>query len=235
MTRAPATDPMAADRRRALELVPVSRETIRRLEIYVDRLRRWQAIKNLVAPSTLDQIWTRHVADSAQIVAYAPPSARRWVDLGSGAGFPGLVVGIMLADQAGTCVHLIESNARKCAFLRDVIRATSAAAEVHNGSIEEVLPTLKDVDVITARALAPLPVLLEMGKLPLSRGASAIFLKSEGEAEFAAIGNEFGRRSIEFSRTSDKGRILVIRPVSRTGADPDSSNDSASSQEGSRT
>ena len=234
MTPTRASDPLAADRQRALKLVPVSRETERRLDIYVERLRRWQAIKNLVAPSTLNEIWTRHVADSAQIVAFAPPSARIWADLGTGAGFPGLVVGIMLADQTATCVHLIESNARKCAFLRDVIRATSAAAEVHNGRIEEVLPTLKDVDVITARALAPLPALLEMGKLPLSRGASAIFLKSEGDAESAVIGGDLGRCSIELSRTSDKGRILVIRPVSHTGAELRSSNVSSSRQEGSR-
>ena len=224
----------ADDKRRALDLVPVSRETEQRLEVYVDRLRRWQAIKNLVAPSTLDQIWTRHVADSAQVLALAPPGARRWADLGSGAGFPGLVLGIMLAAEPDARVHLIESNARKCAFLRDVILATSAAAEVHNGRIEDVLPTLKDVDVITARALAPLPVLLELGKLPLSRGASAIFLKSKAEAEYAALGDGIGRLRLEPSRTSDKGRIVVIRPVSHTDIGAGLPHESASNQEGSR-
>lgn len=89
------------DRRRALALVPVSRETEERLAIYVDLLRRWQTIKNLVAPSTLPHLWTRHVADCAQIVPLAGPGARRWVDFGSGAGLPGLVVAMVLHDQIG--------------------------------------------------------------------------------------------------------------------------------------
>ncbi|HEX4766088.1 MAG TPA: RsmG family class I SAM-dependent methyltransferase, partial [Lichenihabitans sp.] len=91
---------MEADRRQALALVPVSRETEERLALYVALLRRWQRIKNLVGPSTLDRVWTRHIADSAQLVALMP-DRRRWLDMGSGAGFPGLVVAILLCDTPG--------------------------------------------------------------------------------------------------------------------------------------
>ena len=106
---------------------PVSRETERRFALYAELLTRWQRVKNLVAPSTLSEIWTRHIADSAQILALAP-QARRWADLGSGAGFPGLVVAISLADTKGVEVHLVEANARKCAFLREVARECGAPA-----------------------------------------------------------------------------------------------------------
>ena len=99
------------DRRRGLRLVPVSRETEARLEFLVDGLRRWQGVKNLVGPSALDEVWTRHVADSAQLLALAP-EARRWADLGAGAGFPGLVIAIQLVGRPGAAVHLIEANAR---------------------------------------------------------------------------------------------------------------------------
>ncbi len=177
----PTSDPdRSADRKRALHLVPVSRETEQRLALYADLLTRWQRVKNLVAPSTLPATWTRHIADSAQILALAP-RARRWVDLGSGAGFPGLVVAICLADTADAEVNLIEANARKCAFLREVTRACGAPATVHNGRIEDIVPNLKSIDVVTARALAPLPRLVEMGRILIQDGATALFLKSQAE------------------------------------------------------
>ena len=203
------------DRHAALELVPVSRETESRLALYVDLLRRWQAIKNLVGPSTLAQAWTRHIADSAQIVALAP-HALIWADLGSGAGLPGLVVAILQRDRPGTLIHLIESNGRKCAFLREAVRATGVPALVHHGRVEDVLPGLEHVDVLTSRALAPLPALIEMGKIPLARGASAIFLKSEGEIGVTDLSGTPGQVSIVPSKTSPDGRIVLIGPA-RTG------------------
>ena len=118
------------------DIVPVSRETAERLAAYVALLRKWQRAENLIAPSTLPAIWRRHVADSAQLVALFP-EARRWLDLGSGAGFPGLVVAILGAEHADTAVHLVESNRKKCAFLRQAIRETGAPAIVHEGRIEE--------------------------------------------------------------------------------------------------
>jgi 16S rRNA (guanine527-N7)-methyltransferase len=200
----------AADRRRALVLVPVSRETEARLATYAELLRRWQTIKNLVGPSTLPEIWTRHFADSAQVLALAP-EALTWADMGSGAGFPGLVLAIMLAETAGAGVHLVDSNARKCAFLREVARSCGAPAVVHNGRAEDVLPTLNPVDVVTARALAPLPRLIEMGQDQFGRGATGIFLKSLGEtADDELPGAVWETRMVQ-SRTSLDGRIVVLR------------------------
>ncbi len=173
-----------ADRQAALSIVPVSRETEERLATFADRLRTWQRIKNLVASSTLETLWTRHIADSAQLLALAP-EARRWVDLGSGAGLPGLVIAIMLADVADARVHLIESNARKCAFLRDAIRSTGAAARVYNGRVDEVLPGLQDeaIDVVTSRALAPVVHLVRVSRTLLDTTATGLFLTGEMDSD----------------------------------------------------
>ena len=130
MSRPPAdplADQLADDRRAALRLVPVSRETEDRLATFVELLDRWRHKINLISNSTFPSVWTRHIADSAQLMALAP-QAKRWVDMGSGAGFPGLVIAIQLADVPGAIVHCIESDGRKCAFLREAARATGAAA-----------------------------------------------------------------------------------------------------------
>lgn len=202
--------PSFDDRRRALSLVPVSRETEERFAIYADLLVRWQKIKNLVSPATLAEVWTRHLADSAQIVPLMP-DALRWVDVGSGAGFPGLVVAILLADRTGAHVDLVEANSRKCAFLREVARACGAPATIHDARIADVLPTLKSVDVLTARALAPLPDLIEMGRILVDGGTTAIFLKSQGEiADSVDVGPDYTSRVLP-SVTSPDGRILVLR------------------------
>ncbi len=157
----------------------VSRETAERLATYVERLQAWQRIKNLVAPSTLDKVWTRHIADSAQLLDLAP-AARHWVDLGTGAGLPGLVIAILLTGREGARVDLVESNARKCAFLREVVRETRAPAIVHAGRIEAVLPGLEGrPDVVTSRALAPLAVLVDMSRTLLDCGATGLFLTGE--------------------------------------------------------
>ena len=147
----------------------VSRETRTRLAVYRRLLIAWQARINLVAPSTLEDAWRRHFLDSAQLVALAPPRPRRWIDLGSGAGFPGLVAAILLAPASPqTEVCLVESDARKCAFLRAVIAETGLAA---TGLAVRVLTMRADraatvlgagPAVISARALAPLPRLLEL-------------------------------------------------------------------------
>ena len=144
----------------------VSRETIGRLEVYASVLQRWQKTINLVAPSTVGDVWHRHFADSAQVLALAPAGPLRWLDLGSGGGFPGLVIGLMLAERPGSAVTLIESDARKCAFLREVVRQTGLGAllrvDILTGRIELAANTSKVgvVDVISARALAPLDRLL---------------------------------------------------------------------------
>ena len=200
------------DRRRALDIVPVSRETEARLGVYVDLLRKWQRVKNLVAPSTLGEVWMRHVADSAQLIGLAP-AARTWVDLGSGAGFPGLVIAIELAGRPHSTVHLIESDQGKCAFLREVIRATQAPAIVHAGRIEAVVPALSAVDAVTARALAPLPRLLKYAEILLMRGAVGVFPK--GRTVDAELTEPSAKRKFRLdlipSRTDPHGRIVMVR------------------------
>jgi 16S rRNA (guanine527-N7)-methyltransferase len=182
-----------------------------RLTVFEQILLKWQPKMNLVAPSTLKSIRTRHVEDSLQ-VADICPAARRWVDLGSGAGFPGLVTALRLRGESGAMVHLIESDHRKCAFLREVSRETQAPVEVHRGRIEDVLPILPDVDAISARALASLAILVEMTAERLEKGALGIFLKGQD------VGSELTEMPIYssltirlvVSRTDPLGRIVLL-------------------------
>ncbi|MFY9972580.1 MAG: 16S rRNA (guanine(527)-N(7))-methyltransferase RsmG [Roseiarcus sp.] len=163
------------DRATALRLVPVSRETEERLALFVDLLARWRTATNLISETTFASVWTRHVADSAQLLAFAP-GASRWVDMGSGAGFPGLVIAIQLAGVPGAVVHCIESDRRKCAFLREAARATAAPAQIHAMRVEAVDPAkLGPVDAVTARAFAPLPLTLKLATVWLDEGATGIF------------------------------------------------------------
>lgn len=157
----------------------VSRETYDRFSIYVELLKRWQKMINLVAPSTLEHAWLRHVLDSSQIFDLAP-DARVWVDLGSGAGFPGLITAIHLTHLGAGNVSLIESDKRKCAFLREVIRETGARADVFNARIEDAVPKLtSDVEIVSARALASLGALLQLSDSLMVKGARALFLKGK--------------------------------------------------------
>lgn len=143
-------------------LFGVSRETIDRLVTYEAILRRWQRTINLVAPSTVDDVWHRHFADSTQIWSYRPADARRWLDLGSGAGFPGLVLAIVAAETGGTAHMLVESDSRKAAFLREVARETGVAVDILCTRIEnpETRAKVGEPHCVTARAVAPLPRLL---------------------------------------------------------------------------
>jgi 16S rRNA (guanine527-N7)-methyltransferase len=165
-------------------LTPVSRETEARLDRYLDLLRQWQVKTNLVSSSTLPHLWTRHVADSLQLLRLAP-GARIWVDLGSGAGFPGLVLACALAETPGARVHLVERNLKKAAFLREALRITSAPGIVHAAGIEDIVDRLEGpIDCVTARALAPLHQLIGMAEPLVRRGAKTLFLKGQDvEAE----------------------------------------------------
>ncbi|MGP9820301.1 16S rRNA (guanine(527)-N(7))-methyltransferase RsmG [Salinarimonas sp. NSM] len=205
----------------ALAAYSVSRETRARLEILVAELRRWQPVKNLVGPRTLDEVWTRHVADSLQLVDLAPPGATRWVDLGSGAGFPGLVVAIALADRPGFRMDLVEANARKCAFLRHVARLAQAPVRVHDGRIEDVVSGFAGAaQVVSARALAPLDTLLGWSEELLKTGAIGLFPKGAGvESELTALAKSRTVAIEEIpSRTDSRARILRIRWLSRDDA-----------------
>jgi len=162
-----------------LRLVPVSRETEARLDAFVALLDRWRHKTNLIADSTFSSVWTRHIADSAQLIALAP-AARRWLDMGSGPGFPGLVIAIQLADVPGAIVHCIESDRKKAAFLREAARATGAAASIHPERVEAIEPeSLGPVDAVTARAFAPLRLALELARPWIERGAVAVFPRGE--------------------------------------------------------
>jgi 16S rRNA (guanine527-N7)-methyltransferase len=179
MTRASTSgDPAElhlTDRASALRLVPVSRGTEQRLAVLVDLLTRWRKATNLIAEISFASVWTRHIADSAQLLGLAPGS-KRWVDMGSGAGFPGLVIAIQLAEVPGAIVHCIESDQRKCAFLREAARATGAVAQIHPQRVDAVsADKLGPVDVVTARAFRPLPLTLELAKVWLERGAQGVF------------------------------------------------------------
>jgi 16S rRNA (guanine527-N7)-methyltransferase len=170
------------------EAFKVPRETIHALSRYAELLAHWQKSINLVAPSTLPELWSRHFADSAQLRSLAP-DVRLWLDLGSGAGFPGLVVAILQAQRPGFRMHLVEANHKKCAFLAEVARATSAPVDIHAMRIEDLAEKAQSLkpDVVSARALAPLPRLLELAEPFMGEGTKGLFLKGrETEAEIEA-------------------------------------------------
>jgi 16S rRNA (guanine527-N7)-methyltransferase len=182
------------------------------LELYEALLSRWRAKINLVAEPTLSRVWTRHFADSAQVLE-AFPSILTWADLGSGAGFPGMVLAILLKDRPGAMVHLIESDQRKAAFLRAVSRETQAPATIHVGRIEEELPSLLgQVSGVTARALAPLPRLIDWSREHLLKNAIGVFLKGEewrGELTNGDGLDSFQIRAIA-SRTNPQARLIAV-------------------------
>jgi 16S rRNA (guanine527-N7)-methyltransferase len=210
----------AADFARAFS---VSHETIERLELYARLLVQWQKAVNLIAPATVPQMWQRHFTDSAQLLKLAP-DAKIWVDLGSGGGFPALVIAIMLANQQECFVHLIESNARKCAFLSEVARQTGAPARVHNARIADAAAfgAVPAADAVTARALASLDALLELA-LPFFGTASAgLFPKGrEAGVEIADARKRWVfDLKIHPSISDAQGQILEItKPVLMRGGE----------------
>lgn len=206
-----------ADRSAALALTPVSRETEARLDRYVDLLVEWQAKTNLIAPSTLPTLWTRHVADSLQLLALAP-AARTWVDLGSGGGFPGVVLACAMAEHEGAAVHLVERNAKKAAFLREALRVTNAAGAIHLADIGDYVDSFSaPVDCITARALAPLHMLLDYVEPLMKRGAKALFLKGQDvESELTEATKYWNiNPHLHPSRTGGQGWIVELETIER--------------------
>lgn len=190
----------------------VSRETLERLTIYADLLRKWNRRINLVAPSSLSALWTRHFLDSAQLVDLAPESPANWVDLGSGGGFPGLVAAILLAEQP-TAITLVESDQRKATFLRTVVRETGIDTAVLAKRIEDVPPL--GAQVLSARALAPLPDLLHHCARHLAPGGLALLPKgarSEEEIAKALETWEFHCEKVP-SQTDDSAVILKITEI----------------------
>lgn len=192
----------------------VSRETFEKLELLERELRRWQGIKNLVGPVTIDQIWERHIVDSLQLLDLAP-DAKTWIDLGSGAGFPGLVLAIAGAER-GLKVHLVESNSRKCAFLRQIARLTGSAVTIHEARLETViLGFVGKADVVSARALAALDQLLDWTAPLLKARTIGLFPKGrdvETELTEARKKWTFEAETLP-SSTDSSARILRITSI----------------------
>jgi 16S rRNA (guanine527-N7)-methyltransferase len=192
-------------------LTGVSRETLARLEAYAALLVRWSVRLNLVGHNTVGDLWRRHFLDSAQLFWLMPEPMRRLVDIGSGAGFPGLVLAIMGAPG----VELVEADGRKCAFLREVVRITEASALVRHMRVESV--PASDCDVVTARACAPLNRLLALAERFIGPQTRCLFLKGErADAELAAA--QRGWRMTVTRRpslTDRRGLVLSLDGVAR--------------------
>lgn len=194
--------------------LPVSQETIDRLETYRRLLVEWSERMNLVGPKELELFWSRHALDCAQLLKFAP-EAKSWMDLGSGAGFPALVVASFLAGQTGAQVHLVESIGKKAKFLVAVAEEAGLPATVFNLRIEDFGAGKGRYDVVTARALAPLPRLIPYAKPILDRGAIGLFHKgADLEAELAAAKDVLNggayRADVLESISDPRGRIVRI-------------------------
>lgn len=194
----------------------VSRETLERLEAFETEFLKWSTRINLAAPSTLDALWSRHILDSAQLAALKP-DAMSWLDLGSGGGFPGAVMAILLGERPGASIELVESNHKKAAFLRSVLGSLGAPATVHIRRIEEATDVCGNAEIVTARALAPLPRLLELASPWLTAGAVGLFHKGRDyAAEVAESGDGWQFDLIEHrSKIDPASRILELSGVER--------------------
>jgi 16S rRNA (guanine527-N7)-methyltransferase len=196
-------------------LTGVSRETLGRLRVYLRLLKKWQATINLVGRRSLEDAWRRHMLDSAQLARYIPPGgdgpAPVIVDIGSGAGFPGLVLAIMGAGV----VHLVESNRRKCAFLATVARETNTEVTIQPLRVESLTPFA--ADIVTARSLAPLDQLLAFAEPLVGGEGECLFLKGKkGDEELTEAAKKWNMRVERFASDSDSsGVVLRLRQISR--------------------
>jgi 16S rRNA (guanine527-N7)-methyltransferase len=193
------------------ELVPVSRETLAHLEAYADLLVRWSARINLVGRDTLPDLWRRHILDSAQLHGFIPSSAQNLIDLGSGAGLPGLVLAILGAPG----VELVEGDSRKAAFLREAARITGAEVTIRPCRIQAVPP--HPVDIVTARACAPLDRLLDLAAPFLASDTLCLFPKGERYDEELTLARKAWTMnvSVEQSLSDRRGVVLRLQQVAR--------------------
>ena len=211
--------PQVLDAESFSRLFNVSRETMKHLLTYEQMLCKWQESINLVSTATLPDLWKRHFLDSAQLVALAPEDARLWVDLGCGGGFPGLVIAILLADRPGFHMHLVESDQRKCVFLREVARLTSAPVTVHARRIEQFTASNpfgdkgRVADVVSARALASLDKLLDWSAPLFGPSTIGLFLKGQRLPDELTLArkNWIFEEEIFPSRSDEAGAILKLR------------------------
>ena len=198
-----------------LEPYNVSRESLAKLHIYVDLLLAWQRRINLIGPSTVETVWTRHILDSVQLLPLLPASTRAIAELGSGAGLPGLV----MALAGGFEAHLYESNGKKAAFLREAIRATGAIAQVHHVRLETLKAAIDipQVQAVLARALAPMPALLDYAEPFLRRGATGLFHKGQDVDLELTEATKCWRINFSKHRSvcDSRGVILEVKEASR--------------------
>ncbi|ACM28531.1 16S rRNA (guanine(527)-N(7))-methyltransferase RsmG [Agrobacterium rhizogenes] len=199
--------------------VRVSRETQGRLQHFAELFQKWAKTINLVAPSTVDDLWRRHIADSAQIFQLHPKPAR-WVDLGSGGGFPGIITAILLAEQKDGHVDLVESNQKKAAFLRVCLRECEARGAVHAVRIEEAPKIVADCDVISARALAELDMLLDYAAPWVERNENLRLLLHKGRDYEREVHKARGRWEFDLVKhnsvvESDSVILELTRPRRR--------------------
>lgn len=206
-----AADPLTPDA--FAEACDVSRETLARLQTYVDLLQRWQKAINLVSRGSLTDVWRRHVWDSAQLMPHIPDPAAPILDIGSGAGFPGLILAILGAEN----VTLVDSDARKGTFLREVARQTGAPATVLTGRVEAMADEIERPAVITARAVASLPLLLETIKLYIRPSTVCFFHKGQqADAEIEAAQKDWRFTVSRIpSQTDASGVILRLEDIAR--------------------
>ena len=206
---------LSADRARALELVPVSRETTERLDRFVSLVVERNRMTNLIAASTVPHIWTRHVADSLQLLSLA--QGRIWADLGSGGGFPGLAIACALAGSPEHTVHLVESRERKAAFLTEAVQTVGLPAIVHTARIEDIAERLPPIDIVTARAVAPLPKLLGYVYPLVKKGAKALLMKGQDVKAELTQASRYWRIACELvpSKTDSAGRIMIVSALER--------------------
>lgn len=195
-------------------LTNVSRETMDDLASYAQLLRKWQAKINLVGPSTMDDIWRRHFLDSLQLVHHAPESFRNWLDFGSGAGFPGMIVALATRESGGR-VHLVESNGKKCSFLREVARSLGLDVDIHQGRLEKL--SAFRADVISARACARLEKLLEMSQPFCDPDSLFLFPKGQDVDEELTETTKYWSMTVNKlpSLSDSEGSLLQIRNLHR--------------------
>jgi 16S rRNA (guanine527-N7)-methyltransferase len=193
------------------EIVPVSRETLARLETYAALLTRWAARINLVGRDTIADLWRRHILDSAQLWAFVPDRARSTIDLGTGAGLPGLVLAILGVPG----VELVEADSRKCAFLREAARITEVDVTIRSCRIQAMPP--HSVDLVTARACAPLDRLLGLAEPFLAPDAECLFLKGERVEEELTLARKHWTMTASAcqSRSDPRGVVLRLQQVAR--------------------
>jgi 16S rRNA (guanine527-N7)-methyltransferase len=213
MSAAALLEPSAIDAAEVAKRLGATKAQVADLARFQEMLADWNQRLNLVSPGSLVNFWPRHVFDSAQLLDLAP-DAPAWVDIGAGAGFPGLVLAILLKDRADARVHLVESLAKKCRFLAAVVEQLNLPAEVHNARAEDLSIA---ADVVTARAVAPLERLLGYARPYLSRGAVGLFLKGQNADAEVAVARQRWRFNVTAipSRSDPAGSILKVERFDR--------------------